>query len=280
MGSRLKIGTPATRANIIKELIDRDKYLTTKKEKSKAYIVPTETGMGIYDNLKECDICKVDMTGIWEEELEKIRVGASSRADLETKMQKNVGDMVEQIKGLHIVPLKSKSAVIGKCPKCGADLLSSEKGFYCANYKSGCKIGAFKLICDSKLTADEFKELIDGKVIEKKLSKNGKKWKQKLYYDSENFKVQFKESASTVSSYECPCCSEKLKENDSSLYCGCGFKLWKTTCGKTLTSEQIENIINSGDSGLIKGFKNKAGKKFDAHIIVDTDEKKTTFQWA
>lgn len=274
LGGRLKIGTPATRSNIIKELIDKDKYLTTKKEKTKAYIVPTENGMSIYDNLKDCDICKVDMTGRWEEELEKIRLGTSPRDSLEENMQKDVAAMVEQIKGLSIVPIRTKSVVIGKCPKCGGDLLSSDKGFYCMNFRSGCKIGAFKLICDSKLTAEEFNDLVSGKIIDKEISKNGKSWKQKLYYDFTEDKVKFKQAEKTTSSHNCPCCSKPLSDDGRSLSCDCGFKFWKAVCGKTITDAQIDTLFNDGDSGLIKGFKSKAGKSFDAHLVVNADEKK------
>ncbi len=279
MGSRLKIGTPATRSSIIKELMEKDKYLTTKTEKSKAYIIPTETGMAIYDNLKDCDICKVDMTGQWEEELEKIRLGAASRSDLEVKMQENVADMVEQIKGLHIVPIRTKSAPICSCPSCDGEILSSEKGFYCSNYRSGCKVGAFKMICDSKLTADEFKKMLAGETITKELSKNGNKWKQDLYYDFDENKVQFKKAEASESDYNCPCCSNKLKDDGRALSCDCGFKFWKTVCGKTPSDDQLKRLFEDGDSGLIKGFKSKAGKSFDAHLVVNEAEKKIDLQF-
>jgi len=279
MGGRLKIGTPATRSGIISELIKKDKYLTYKKEKTKSYIVPTETGMSIYDNLKDCDICKVDMTGIWEEELEKIRVGASTRADLERNMMINVSNMIMQIKGLDIAPLRSKSASVCKCPKCDGEILSSSKGFYCSKYKDGCKVGAFKTICDSTVSANEFKKMLAGDVVIKELSKNGKKWSQELYYDFDKYKIEFKKHETVVSEYVCPCCSEPLNDSGKVFSCNCGFKAWKTICSASPTQEQWKSLFTTGDSGLINGFVGKSGKPFNAHLVVNKKDKNISFKF-
>ncbi len=275
LGKKLKIGTPATRASIISELIDKDKYLARKTEKKATYVVPTETGMIIYDNLKTCDICKVDMTGQWEEKLEAIRLGTLNRNELEEYMRHDVADMVEQIKTLKIEPVRRKATELCKCPSCDGVILSSPKGFYCSNYKEkDCKIGGFKLICDSKLTDDEFKELLDGKTITKKIKKGSTEWDQELFYDFTNFKVEFKKAAAKESAYDCPLCSEKLKDNGKALICDCGFKFWKTVSGKEIKGKALESLLTTGDSGLIEGFVSKAGKKYNAHLVIDEAEKR------
>lgn len=49
---------------------------------------------------------------------------------------------------------------------------------------------------------------------------------------------------------------------------GCKFTLPKKWAEKTIPVKQIENLIVDGKSDLIKGFKSKKGKKFDAFLII------------
>ncbi|RXK32645.1 hypothetical protein BBD39_10355 [Arsenophonus endosymbiont of Bemisia tabaci Asia II 3] len=48
----------------------------------------------------------------------------------------------------------------------------------------------------------------------------------------------------------------------------CGFTIWKTVCEKILTQKQVETLIKKGKTGIIKGFKSKAGKNFDAALLL------------
>lgn len=285
MGNRLKIGTPATRAGIIQELITRDKYMDRIKEKKTEYIVPTEIGMAIYENLKDCDICKVDMTGIIEEKLEAVRAGSLPRKDLEEEIKSRVEDMIEQIKSMKMTPLGATREEICDCPVCGGRIISSDKGFYCTNYKTEgimCKFGAFKKICDSMVTDDEFLKLINGEHIHKEIKKGGNSWTQELMYDMDEYKIQFvqKEKAEPKeSAYDCPNCGEPLMDKGKLLSCDCGFTFWKTSCKKDLTDDQIESFFRCGDTGVIKGLVGKSGKKFDARIVLKEDKSGTEFKF-
>jgi DNA topoisomerase-3 len=66
------LGTPATRASIIETLIKRD-YI--KREKKN--LVPSETGLSVYEVVKDQQIAQAELTGNWEKRLEEIRSGAS-----------------------------------------------------------------------------------------------------------------------------------------------------------------------------------------------------------
>jgi DNA topoisomerase-3 len=66
------LGTPATRANIIETLLTRKYILREKKN-----LVPTETGLAVYDIVKHQQIAQAELTGNWEKRLEQIRTGAS-----------------------------------------------------------------------------------------------------------------------------------------------------------------------------------------------------------
>lgn len=66
------LGTPATRAAIIETLIKRDYILREKKN-----LVPTQTGLAVYEVVKDHKIAQAELTGNWEKRLEEIRSGAS-----------------------------------------------------------------------------------------------------------------------------------------------------------------------------------------------------------
>ncbi|SDS73373.1 DNA topoisomerase-3 [Mucilaginibacter mallensis] len=66
------LGTPATRAAIIETLIKRDYILREKKN-----LLPTATGLAVYDVVKDHRIAQAELTGNWEKRLEEIRSGAS-----------------------------------------------------------------------------------------------------------------------------------------------------------------------------------------------------------
>jgi DNA topoisomerase-3 len=50
---------------------------------------------------------------------------------------------------------------------------------------------------------------------------------------------------------------------------GCDFVVWKEISGKRLTEKQIYSLIGKGKTGLLKGFKSKSGKKFEARLRLD-----------
>ena len=66
------LGTPATRAAIIETLIKRDYVQREKKN-----LIPTSTGLAVYNVVKDYRIAQAELTGNWEKRLEEIRSGAS-----------------------------------------------------------------------------------------------------------------------------------------------------------------------------------------------------------
>ena len=51
----------------------------------------------------------------------------------------------------------------------------------------------------------------------------------------------------------------------------CGLTVFRSKGEKTLTDSQITDLVTKGKTSLIKGFKNRDGKVFDAHITFDKD---------
>ncbi|QGN24244.1 type IA DNA topoisomerase [Elizabethkingia anophelis] len=80
----------------------------------------------------------------------------------------------------------------------------------------------------------------------------------------------------------CPKCkTQQLIIRDKLVKCPdevCNWVQFRNVCGVQIGIADIENLVNKGKTSLIKGMKSKAGKKFDAYIVLD-DECKTTFEF-
>ena len=59
----------------------------------------------------------------------------------------------------------------------------------------------------------------------------------------------------------------------------CALPIFRQMCEKQLTDDTINELIKSGKTSLIKGFKSKAGKKFDASLAFD-EQFKVNFVFA
>ena len=81
---------------------------------------------------------------------------------------------------------------IGKCPKCGSDLIEGKKGYGCSGYKNGCDFVIWKESYGTKFTKATLKTLLNGKTTSE-LSckkKDGTEYKAKFKLD-ENHKLIF-----------------------------------------------------------------------------------------
>lgn len=113
------IGTEATRATIIKELIDRN-FLST--EKKKKYLKPTEHAYLLIDALPE-EITYPDYTAIWEDRLYNMANGSEeltsfldNQTQFTTELCNKANNVSLPLKGDHI------------CPECGQGVLQEKLG--------------------------------------------------------------------------------------------------------------------------------------------------------
>lgn len=49
----------------------------------------------------------------------------------------------------------------------------------------------------------------------------------------------------------------------------CGLPVFRVKAGKTLSDEEIKELLARGRTGVIKGFNSKQGKKFSAIVAFD-----------
>lgn len=79
----------------------------------------------------------------------------------------------------------------------------------------------------------------------------------------------------------CPCCDGALQVNKKAVSCqkDCGFILWRNVAGKDLSDVNLVDLIVKGKTKVIKGFKSKQGKDFNARILFDKATMKTSFEF-
>lgn len=83
---------------------------------------------------------------------------------------------------------------------------------------------------------------------------------------------------------KCPVCGRDVVETAKSYGCsgykkGCKFAIWKEINSKKISAKQAEKLLTKGKTSLIKGFKSKAGKTFDALLVLG-ENGKITFGFA
>lgn len=98
--------------------------------------------------------------------------------------------------------------------------------------------------------------------------------KTKEKYSPEQSSSVFKSERESIG--VCPICGNHVIEYPKAFSCeknkdGCQFTIWKTIAGKNISKTQAAKILTKKKSDLIKGFTSKAGKSFDAHLVLKPD---------
>ena len=96
-------------------------------------------------------------------------------------------------------------------------------------------------------------------------------------------------ATSTVENNEnlkCPLCNGRIKKTQYGYCCenykgkegGCSFAVPGKVCEKNLTDKNVQDLVLKKKTGLIKGFKSKAGKSFDAYLVYKDNKIQFEFQ--
>lgn len=158
---RKGLGTPATRADIIEKLV-KDGFV--KREKKQ--MIPTEDGMKLITILPDV-VKSPKLTADWENELTLVSKGEVAAEQFMSGIEAMVTDLV---KTYHSVSDEHKAMfgtgkggqeALGKCPKCGADVVKGKFGAYCTG-KCGMNVGRALGVT---LSDSQVKSLLQGKKI-------------------------------------------------------------------------------------------------------------------
>ncbi len=305
------IGTSATRAEIIRKLV-RIGYLNLNQKTQ--ILSPERLGEMVYEVVAMTvpELLNPKMSASWEKGLEGITNGTVVMEDYRAKLEQFIRTETISMKDQDLrVPLAEKISpfagkngkgmgarrkIGAKCPLCGGDIGTTPFGFGCSNYKKddpdSCKFSIGK-IAEKELTEEQVLELLNnGKTgtIRGFKSKSGKKFDACLMLDrDENGKVtgikfDFENvEPAKVKDVICPLCGGDIVKTPFGYGCArydrnvegsCKFSIGKIA-GKDLSESAVRELINTGKTGTIRGFKSKSGKKFDACLMLDKDENGT-----
>ncbi|MBP5425353.1 MAG: DNA topoisomerase 3 [Prevotella sp.] len=180
------IGTPATRANIIETLINREYMIRLNKQ-----LIPTEKGLFIYDLLKGKQIADVAMTGQWEQTLARIERGEYNAHDFRKGIEDYTDCIVQEL--LSLEDRFEHSGIGIPCPKCGKGTMQFfKKVVKCDNPACDCHV--FREKAGKELTDAQLKDLFrDGKtgIIKGFKSKQGNSFDAVVTFNRETYQTEF-----------------------------------------------------------------------------------------
>lgn len=301
------IGTSATRAEIIKKLI-RIGYLNLNKRTQ--IITPESFGEMVYEVVAMTvpALLNPKMTASWEKGLDGITNGTVDVNDYRTKLEdfirretiqirdrdlsNQIASQISQFAGKGAKGLGARRKIGVPCPACGGDMLITPFGYGCSNYQkdgTGCKFAIGK-IADKDLTEEQVKELLTNKVtktIRGFKGKSGKRFdacltlekdtdgKPTISFNFENVETK------KIKDVSCPLCGGEIVKTMFGYGCANYNKLDENSCrfsigkmaGKDISEAQVKELLTNGRTATIRGFKSKAGKKFDARIALNKDDK-------
>jgi DNA topoisomerase-3 len=118
-------------------------------------------------------------------------------------------------------------------------------------------------------------KLIEGAADEKK---------EKIYtgklakYNKKSGEEETKTKVTQVNFGACPLCQAEIRDFPKSYSCsrwkeGCGLTIWKVIAQKKLSESQVKILMTARKTPLIKGFKSKAGKPFEAYLLLNKEGK-------
>ena len=213
-GENGSIGTVATRGPIIDKLVERGYFREEGKK-----LISTPLGRELYRILPD-ELKKPDMTARWWAIQEDIQQGAQPWTALADSVLEQIRHVVateypkvdmalipEQYRRKTKQGEQTAREVLGKCPRCGGDVVEGKLGYGCANYKAGCKFVIWKksklpMMAKITVSTSHVKTWLSGRwkpdpekpgvqvsakgVISKKLTaKSGKTFEGKLYLEDD-----------------------------------------------------------------------------------------------
>lgn len=305
------LGTPATRAAIIENLI-RQKYVF-RHELNKRELVVSNKGIALVDLLDEIGITTLgspEMTGEWEFKLKEMEAGRLSKDVFMNEIVDLTNGIVAQTKQYTDEKVNRVFPNLhAPCPECNGQVHKQTDGvFECMNPE--CSFRLKKHIASHELTEDEARDLMTSKKIgpitdfknrfgqpfeaELTIAKEKKTWKVAFVFEGDdrreeelkNLKpeqiicqAKLKDDSEDLipiyeveNAYLAPMMANKVDER--------GVRISKTILKREIPTEQAIKLFVEGKTDLMPGFLSKKGRKFAAHLTIDREKGKLGFEFA
>lgn len=232
------LGTPATRAATIERLIDAD-YV----ERDGRALRATEKGVGLITMLGDHDLTKPELTGRWEQRLNRIERGEERHSDFRKDVEAFSREVVAWFADKERQDLRVERRVLAPCPTpgCEGHIVEYPKSYGCNSYKGkdepGCGYTLWKTNNGRTITLEEALEHIAAGRSSKDLE----------------------EAREVIGACPTPGCGGQIIERGRSYGCtswksrsepGCGFVIWKKVRGAKgeVDAETARQMVARGET--------------------------------
>jgi len=286
------LGTPATRAAIIENLL-REKYLLRDERE----LVPTPKAFSLITLLRGLGIAELtapELTGDWEFKLKQMEAGKLTREEFMREIATMTEKIVKQAKEYESDTVPGDFGELKTpCPKCGGLVKETYKTFQCS--KEDCDFSIWKSLCGRLFDLEEVEELLaNGRIGPLKgfRSKMGRLFDAELKMSDEkgvefDFGDDDKESEEPVdfsgveSLGACPKCGAHVYPHNKAYVCekstgpekSCDFRTGMTILHKEIEPDQVRKLLADKKTDLIEKFISKRGRPFNAFLVVDNKGK-------
>lgn len=281
------LGTPATRAQIIENLIGEQYMLREGRE-----LIPTAKAfslMTLLNGLGINELTQPELTGDWEWKLGRIEKGEFTRDEFMREIAEMTRHMVERAKTFDSDTIPGDFGVLtAKCPRCGGEIRETYKKFQCG----GCDYSLWKIVAGRQFEPAEIDTLINegqigpltgfrnkmGRTFAAAIKLNDEKlpefdFGQDKADEANSEPVDF---SGQTSLGKCPKCTGNVYDHGTSYVCeksvgpdkSCDFRSGKIILQQPIDPAQMQKLLNDGKTDLLKEFvSNRTRRKFSAYLV-------------
>ncbi|GLT23362.1 DNA topoisomerase III [Zoogloea oryzae] len=291
------LGTPATRAQIIENLIGETYILRDGKE-----LIPTAKAFSLITLLRGLgtnELTSPELTGEWEHKLAQMERGALSRAEFMDHIQAMTRDIVERAKRYESDTVPGDFVTLSTpCPRCGGVVKENYKKFACQS----CDWNAWKIVAGRQFEIPEIEALLAtgrvgplmgfrnkmGRLFNAEIRLNDDKQPEFDFgqpkEDETAEPVDFSDQETLGA---CPKCSARVFEHGMAYVCeksvgpekSCDFRSGKIILQQPIEREQMHKLLDTGRTELLKGFVSSRTKRKFSAFLVRGDDGKVGFEF-
>jgi DNA topoisomerase-3 len=289
------LGTPATRAAVIEGLI-REAYIHREGRELK----PTWKAFRLLLALHHFGVTEItspELTGDWEFKLKQMEKGQLKRDVFMDHIEQVTRDLVERVRNGDI-PDEAYATVEAPCPKCGGVVQENYRKFQCQK----CDFSLWVVLSGREWAPEEVAELFQKRFIGPLngfRSRMGKPFSAGIRLTSD-LKIEFDfgqarldEEAANPPDFSgqeslgaCPKCNARVFEHGTVYVCekavgaerSCDFRSGKMILQQPVERAQMQKLLTTGRTDLLKSFVSKKGRRFKAYLV-KTSEGRVGFEF-
>ncbi|MDE6728744.1 MAG: DNA topoisomerase 3 [Oscillospiraceae bacterium] len=153
------LGTSATRAKIIENLVKREYLVRNKRQ-----LNITDKGVNLISVVPD-EVKSPQMTADWETRLQAIERGEESSDSFMSEINGYVSDLVKKYGSVDenskFASASREREVIGVCPNCGKNVVEFPKSYSCESGKDGCGFVIWKSVSEKSISSTQAKKLLE-----------------------------------------------------------------------------------------------------------------------